>query len=154
MPASPLPPITTSSPGRLRFVGLLPDLVAAGLYRPARDALVAGDSVVPTPPVDRAYLLKILDEEIARPFGHPLRPVVELVLNGADAVPRGAAVDVEIADGRVEVSDRGQGMDLCAILSRLLLPFATDRVAGVHLGRFGVGFFSVLGYGTADPASF
>src|SRR6185437_11972462 len=52
------------------------------------------------------------------------------------------------------VGDKGEGMSLVAILSRLLLPFATDRVPGVHLGRFGVGFFSVLGLGAADPRSF
>ena len=34
------------------------------------------------------------------------------------------------------------------------MPFATDRVAGIDIGRFGVGFFSVLGFGLADPASF
>ncbi len=145
-------------PGRVRFLGPLPDLVAIGLHRPALAAVAAGEAFVPAPPVDRAYLLKILDEEIARPFGHPLRPIVELVLNGADAVQRGpaggAVVDVIAADGSVEVSDPGEGMDLGAILSRLLLPFATDRLPGVHLGRFGVGFFSVLGFGAADPASF
>jgi hypothetical protein len=132
--------------------------VAVGLHRPALDALAAGQEDVPAPHVDRAYLLKILDEEIARPFGHPLRPIVELVLNAADAVQRGptlgAAVDIAAADGSVEVSDRGEGMDLDAILSRLLLPFATDRLPGVHLGRFGVGFFSVLGLGAVDPPSF
>lgn len=156
----PLPssPAFTSPPGRLRFCGPLPDLVAVGLHRPALEALAAGEVDVPTPPVDRAYLLKILDEEISRPFGHPLRPIVELVLNGVDAVQRGAAldavVDVLVANGLVEVSDPGEGMDLGAVLSRLLLPFATDRLPGVHLGRFGVGFFSVLGLGAADPESF
>jgi hypothetical protein len=144
--------------GRVRFLGPLPDLVAVGLHRPALAAVTAGEAFVPAPPVDRRYLLKILDEEIARPFGHPLRPIVELVLNGADAVQRGpaggAVVDVTAADGSVEVSDPGEGMGLSGILSRLLLPFATDRLPGVHLGRFGVGFFSVLGFGAADPASF
>jgi hypothetical protein len=161
MPAPSTPPIAeplVGVGGRLRFLGLLPDLVALGLHRPALDAFTAGALAVPAPPVDRAYLLKILDEEIERPFGHPLRPIVELVLNAADAVQRGpslgAAVDVTAGDGGVEVSDRGEGMDLGAILSRLLLPFATDRLPGVHVGRFGVGFFSVLGLGAADPASF
>jgi len=168
MPAPPIlptaPPMASALPrsaplpGRLRFLGPLPDLVAVGLHRPALEAMAGGEVNVPPPPVDRGYLLKILDEEIARPFGHLLRPVVELVLNAADAVQHGmtlgAAVDVSAADGWVEVSDPGEGMDLAAILSRLLLPFATDRLPGVHLGRFGVGFFSVLGFGAADPASF
>jgi hypothetical protein len=150
-------PGATRTVGRLRFVGSLLDLVAIGIHRPALLALLAGQEV-PLPAVDRAYLLKILDEEIARPFGHPLRPIVELTLNAVDAVQRaaepGVAVDVRVADGVVEVSDPGEGMDLGAILTRLLVPFATDRVPGVHLGRFGVGFFSVLGLGAADPAGF
>ena len=150
VPAFALPPT-----GRLRFLGALPDLVALGLHRPALEAFVAGATAVDEPPVDRAYLLKMLDEEIARPFGHPLRPVVELVLNAADASREGGlAVDVHAGDGFVEVVDEGEGMDLRAILARLLLPFATDRIPGVHLGRFGVGFFSVLGFGAAHPPSF
>jgi hypothetical protein len=147
----------TRTVGRLRFLGPLLDLVAIGIHRPALSALLSGEEV-PAPAVDRAYLLKILDEEISRPFGHPLRPIVELLLNAVDAVQRaavpGVAIDVRVADGAVEVSDPGEGMDLGAILTRLLVPFATDRVPGVHLGRFGVGFFSVLGLGAADPASF
>lgn len=141
---------------RARFLGSLLELVAIGLYRPALDALVA-DVAVPAPPVDRAYLARILDEEIARPFGHPLRPIVELVLNASDALAaaRGTRViDVAVESGRVEVVDDGEGMSLFAILARLLLPFATDRSPGVHQGRFGVGFFSVLGFGAAHPPSF
>lgn len=160
MPAIPIPsiaPVAPAQTGRPRFHGSLQDLVAVGLFRPALDALVAGDAAIPEPIVDRAYLVKILDEEIARPFGHPLRPIVELVLNAADALasgPRGGVIDIAVESGRVEVVDAGEGMDLFAILARLLLPFATDRVAGVHHGRFGVGFFSVLGFGAAHPASF
>src|SRR5262249_35676866 len=66
-------PLGEKPPGRLRFLGSLLDLVALGLHRPALDALAAGPGAVPAPPVDRAYLLKILNEEISRPFGHPLR---------------------------------------------------------------------------------
>ena len=160
MAALPVPsfaPAASLAPGKLRFFGQLQELVAIGLFRPALDALVADAESIPEPPVDRAYLLKILDEEIARPFGHPLRPIVELVLNAADALasgPRGGVIDVTAENGRVEVVDGGEGMDLFAILARLLLPFATDRVPGVHQGRFGVGFFSVLGFGAAHPESF
>ncbi|MFT3767358.1 MAG: ATP-binding protein [Minicystis sp.] len=160
MAALPFPsiaPTALQSTGKLRFFGPLQDLVAIGLFRPALDALVADSDAIPEPPVDRAYLLKILDEEIARPFGHPLRPIVELVLNAADALASsgpGGVIDVSAENGRVEVDDGGEGMDLFAILARLLLPFATDRVPGVHQGRFGVGFFSVLGFGAAHPESF
>jgi hypothetical protein len=138
--------------GELCFLGSLHELVAIGLYRPALDALVAGSGPPSRPPIDRAYLLKILDEEVGRQFGHPLRPVVELVLNAIDAtIERPALIDVRLSDGSVEVTDSGVGMSLRAILSRLLVPFATDKRAGVDLGRFGVGFFSVIGLGLPDP---
>ncbi|XXX74349.1 ATP-binding protein [Sorangium sp. So ce134] len=139
----------------LYFLGALHELVAVGLHRPALEALCAGQRDLAEPPIDRAYLIKILDEEISRQFGHPLRPLIELVLNAADAAraPQ-PLVDVAVIDGRVDVSDTGAGMGLRAILSRLLIPFATDKRPGIDLGRFGVGFFSVLGLGLTDPESF
>lgn len=150
----------------LRFLGPLHELVAAGLHRPSFEALCRGEAVLRETSIDRAYLLKVLDEEVTRPFGQPLRPVLELVLNGADAGaarakrdayeadPACRVIDVEVDDAEVTVIDRGEGMNVATILSRLLVPFATDRVAGIDIGRFGVGFFSVLGFGLADPASF
>ncbi|MDI1446234.1 ATP-binding protein [Polyangium sp. 6x1] len=140
--------------GELSFLGSLHELVAIGLYRPALSALVSGTGAPARPPMDRAYLLKILDEEVGRQFGHPLRPVVELVLNAIDATPEHpAVVDVRVREGVVTVTDDGIGMDLRTILSRLLVPFATDKRPGVDLGRFGVGFFSVIGLGLPDPSS-
>ncbi len=144
----------SANEGKLCFLGSLHELVAIGLYRPALDALVSGAGVLMRPPMDRAYLLKVLEEETSRQFAHPLRPVVELVLNAIDASPeRPARVDVRFASGSVTVTDTGVGMDLLAILSRLFIPFATDKRAGIDLGRFGVGFFSVIGMGLPDPRS-
>ncbi len=147
--------------GELVFYGPLLDLCAIGLYRPAMEALCAGRRDHAAPPMDRGYLLKVLEEEIGRQFGQPLRPIVELVLNAVDAVapageapPRGGVVHVELAPAEVMVTDAGQGMSLRTILSRLLVPFATDKRPGLDLGRFGVGFFSVLGFGLAHPESF
>lgn len=148
-------PIDRGRGGHLRFLGPLHELCAIGLYRPALEALAEGSAPDGAPPIDQAYLLKVLEEEVARPFGHPLRPVLELILNGIDAshdFPR--IVDVTAGAASVEVDDAGEGMSLRTILSRLLLPFATDKIAGVDVGRFGVGFFSVLGFGLADPDSF
>jgi hypothetical protein len=137
------------------FSGRLGELCAIGLFRPALDAFCAGARAVPPSPIDRAYLAKVLDEEVTRQFGHPLRPCVEIVLNGADASRGvGAVVDVLTDGARLEVVDAGEGMNLRTILSRLLLPFATDKRPGVDIGRFGVGFFSVLGLGLADPSTF
>jgi hypothetical protein len=137
----------------------LHELVAIGLHRPTLEALLAsapGATVVASDsPIDRGYLLRILDEEVGRQFGHPLRPLVELVLNAIDASREpGATIDVRLGDGHVVVEDVGLGMDLHAIVSRLLVPFSTDKRAPADLGRFGVGFFSVLGLGLAEPRSF
>jgi hypothetical protein len=140
--------------GELCFLGSLHELVAIGLYRPSLLALVSGTGAIARPPMDRAYLLKVLEEETSRQFAHPLRPVIELILNAVDAsCTRPAKVDVRISKGVVSVTDKGIGMDLHAILSRLLIPFATDKRAGIDLGRFGVGFFSVIGLGLPDPRS-
>jgi hypothetical protein len=153
-----------STPEGLRFVGALHELIAIGLHKPTLEALLdagatgAAGRAGPDPsssPIDRAYLLKILDEEVARQFSHPLRPIVELVLNAVDASRSpGALVDVCLSPGRVSVSDAGQGMNLHAILSKLLIPFSTDKRAAADIGRFGVGFFSVLGLGLEQPESF
>ncbi|HVY46795.1 MAG TPA: ATP-binding protein, partial [Minicystis sp.] len=137
------------------FEGPLVELVALAMYRPSLDALCDRARGVPHAPMDRPYLVKMLEEQVGRQFGHPLRPIVELVLNGADAsrVP-GAAVDVRTEAGAVEVVDAGEGMDARTVLSRLLLPFATDKRPGLDVGRFGVGFFSVLGLGLTEPRGF
>lgn len=140
--------------GECCFLGSLHELVAIGLYRPSLDALVSGQGAISRPPMDRAYLLKVLEEETHRQFAHPLRPIIELILNAVDAsLTQPARVDVRIGKATVTVSDAGVGMDLQTILSRLLIPFATDKRAGIDLGRFGVGFFSVIGLGLPDPSS-
>src|SRR5262249_6809490 len=93
----------------------------------------------------------------ARQFGHPLRPLVELVLNAVDAAsadPSCRVVTVDVEEQSVTVADSGGGMSLAVILSKLLVPFATDKTAGVDLGRFGTGFFSALSFGLIDPSSF
>ncbi len=142
--AAPLP-----GDAGLYFLGALHELVAVGLHRPALEALCAGQRDLAEPPIDRAYLL----QDPRRGDLPPVRAsrsgrLIELVLNAADAAraPQ-PVVDVAVTDGRVEVSDAGVGMGLRATLSRLLIPFATDKRPGIDLGRFGVGFFSVLGLG-------
>lgn len=140
--------------GECCFLGSLHELVAIGLYRPSLEALVSGQGTISRPPMDRAYLLKVLEEETHRQFAHPLRPIIELILNAVDAsLTQPARVDVRIGKATVTVTDAGVGMDLQTILSRLLIPFATDKRAGIDLGRFGVGFFSVIGLGLPDPSS-
>jgi hypothetical protein len=154
--AAAIPSAERSTP-RLCFLGPLDELVALGLYRPALSALCRGDEGDLCSPIDRAYLRKILREEVGRQFGHPLRPIIELILNAVDATCGQAAcgvVSICVEEHRITVADSGSGMSLATILSKLLVPFSTDKIPGVDLGRFGVGFFSALGFGLADPTSF
>ena len=112
------------------------------------------DAAPHAPPIDSVYLLKILDEEIAPTVLASAPPDGRARLNGVDSYGPDATsprvVDVALGTAQVEVRDNGAGMSLLAILSRLLIPFATDKRPGIDLGRFGVGFFSVLGYGVLE----
>lgn len=75
----------------------------------------------------------------------PGRAVVELVSNGIDWSEAGQQVDVLARDGVFEVADRGRGMDLLTIFERLLVPKLTaGTAAGARIGRFGIGFYTVL----------
>ena len=155
--AEPWPDCVTQATNDVIFDAPLVDLVANAMCRRCFESL-SRERLPPTAPsVDPAYVRRILDEEISRPFSHPLRPVIELILNGVDAYAGRHGqriVDVTLAPGHVEVLDHGAGMSLATVLSRLLIPFATDKRDGEDLGRFGVGFLSALSYAIRDPASF
>ena len=128
------------------------------------------------------YLAKILREEVEKQFSEPMRPLLELVLNAADAKldissvlesdssmfksnSSGLGSDFEnvrkVAPFRVDVHtglsfsvrDGGRGMSLCEILKLLLIPFNTEKDPLQDIGRFGVGFFSALQYCLHQPKS-
>ncbi len=100
---------------------------------------------------------KILREEINKQFSHDYRPIIELILNGIDAKPRDYKgdyfVNINLNKKKVEIWDSGEGMDIEKILTTLLIPFSSNRDPEKNIGRFGVGFFSSLGYCTANPGS-
>ena len=100
---------------------------------------------------------KILREEIDKQFSHDYRPIIELILNSIDAKPMDYKgdyfIDINLNGKKVEISDSGEGMDIEKILTTLLIPFSSDRDPKKNIGRFGVGFFSSLGYCTANPGS-
>ena len=103
----------------------------------------------------RHHRTKILREESTKQFSHEYRPVIELILNGVDAKPQGHQgdyyIDVRVTGKVVGVHDRGKGMTLDNILTTLLIPFSSDKEAERDIGRFGVGFFSSLGYCLSNP---
>ncbi|MFH1064723.1 MAG: ATP-binding protein [Candidatus Woesearchaeota archaeon] len=103
----------------------------------------------------RNHRSKILREETERQFRESYRPIVEIILNAIDARPRDHHGPYEVnvkTNGRyVEVSDAGTGMELEGILTTLLIPFSSNKDSSTDIGRFGVGFFSSLGFCTREP---
>jgi hypothetical protein len=144
------------SRSRLRFLGSLDDLVAIALHRPAFERLCRDEPPGSTP-IDRPYVRKLLDEQVGRSFGQPLRPIVELVLDGAAASESHlgpSAVDVDVDDGTVMIADDGPGMSLAALVAGLLVPFSFDDASRAGGGRRSASLFSAIGLGLEDPASF
>jgi len=93
------------------------------------------------------YIRRILTEEVEKQFPEHYRPFIELVLNAMDARKSGMkdySVDIQVADGWVQVTDQGVGMDLEHLMKVFLVPFSTEKRSGTQYGRFGVGFFSNL----------
>jgi len=99
-------------------------------------------------PSNVAYLNKILREEIIKQFKDKSRPFLELILNSIDARPPSFIgkyiIDVRIGFWSVRVKDYGIGMSLDEILKYLIIPFSTEKEGIEEIGRFGVGFFSIL----------
>ncbi len=88
--------------------------------------------------------------EVVAQFADPLAFYRELVQNAIDA--GSASVDVELrhdpgaAAARVVVRDRGEGMDRDLIENSLLVLFRSTKDRDpTKIGRFGIGFSSVLG---------
>ena len=103
----------------------------------------------------RNHRAKILGEESTKQFSHEYRPLIELIANAADARPADHEgdyfVDITVKRNEVIIQDNGRGMGLEDILTKLLIPFSSDKDAERDIGRFGVGFFSSLGYCTSHP---
>ncbi|MBF0215357.1 MAG: ATP-binding protein, partial [Candidatus Omnitrophica bacterium] len=81
------------------------------------------------------------------------RPIVEIIANSIDAysagtVPSARDVDVRLDSQGFEVVDRGKGMSLYQVITDLMIPSrSSKRTPGEStIGRFGVGFYSVLNY--------
>lgn len=101
---------------------------------------------------------KALNDEASFQFSSKHRPLAESVLNGIDSELRREAktgvkdtnkrVDVAIMDKGFVVKDHGEGMDLDTVLVKLLIPKLTGNQIDTTdvIGRFGVGFYSLLGY--------
>lgn len=103
---------------------------------------------------------KAIEDEAVYQFPSKDRPLVEIVLNAIDTQNRQKEkavlpgeeglinnVNVELSDNGFKVTDQGEGMNLETILFKLLSPKITgNEEAEKSVGRFGVGFFSLLGY--------
>lgn len=100
---------------------------------------------------------KSLNDEANFQFSAKHRPLAEAVLNGIDTEhrreyktgqPVTKSVDVEISDTGFSVRDHGEGMNLDTVMTRLLVPKLTGNSVDKTdvVGRFGVGFYSLIGY--------
>ncbi|MFT7616237.1 MAG: hypothetical protein ACI8Y7_001066 [Candidatus Woesearchaeota archaeon] len=128
-------------------------------YRQLCDQASQGHSLenlepIANTPAAKHHREKILRAESTRQFSHNFRPVIEFILNAIDARPdtdKAYDVYVTVKNNNVLVKDPGSGMGLEDVLQTLLVPFQTKKDQHADIGRFGVGFFSGLGYCLQHP---
>ncbi len=97
---------------------------------------------------NKDWLVNVITKESTRQFKEEYRPILEVVLNSIDAKDVGEdyKVDIVANDDKLSVSDNGKGMSLESLLSELVVPYSGSKDKGKDIGRFGVGFYSMLGY--------
>ncbi len=104
---------------------------------------------------NRAYINKVLQEEVIKQFSEEQRPMLEVILNSVDAKPVGLKgeyrITVSVGRRNFTSADNGSGMSLEDILQLLIIPFHTNKEGIDEIGRFGVGFLSCLNYCLVKP---
>lgn len=113
------------------------------------------ENIVKQKASNRAYLGKILREEVLKQFADRKRPMLEVVLNAIDArswdTDEEYHININMHGDRFKVRDNGRGMNLDEILRLLIVPFSTEKNGIEQIGRFGVGFLAALNYCTYYP---
>jgi len=75
------------------------------------------------------------------------RSIVELTCNAIDANAEGEnRVEVSIDEHGYTVRDHGSGMNPYVILEKLMIPKVSGKTGKETIGRFGVGFYTVLSH--------
>src|SRR3989344_3731621 len=88
-----------------------------------------------------------LEHDIHSQSAEVNRSVIELVCNGIDANdPEKNEVDVLMDEGGYSVRDHGNGMNPYVILEKLMIPKVSGKTGKETIGRFGVGFYTVLSH--------
>ncbi|MBF0493012.1 MAG: ATP-binding protein [Deltaproteobacteria bacterium] len=72
------------------------------------------------------------------------RGAVEAICNGFDADSK--KVTVKAQDGEMKIEDEGRGMSLYEMCTSLLIPGFSKNKLNTFIGRFGVGFYTLLQY--------
>ncbi len=103
------------------------DVVRAAQHAVARAALVADVAEV------RLTCRAVAASSVWAPPSAVRQVLDNLLRNAIEASPRGADVEVDVADARVEIRDRGPGVPP-AVVARLYEPFVTGRAQGTGLG--------------------
>ncbi len=87
------------------------------------------------------YVVNKLSDIIRHQFGKDNLCLREGISNSLDA----GATQITVIDSRdtITIDDNGSGMDFETLLYNLNLPFCSDKIK--QIGRFGLGFYSMLG---------
>jgi len=142
---------------RRRYNGYLVDWISSVLKKDKLETIVSAiknkdkisNIIADNFETNKLYLAKILREEITKQFKGAYRPVVEVVLNSLDSREHSQTdhkVDIKLGNKKIVVTDNGSGMGIEEILKFLIVPFNTEKEGINEIGRFGVGFFSLLSY--------
>lgn len=140
----------------------LTDWIRIGLHRDSLKSAVEAvqndrrlDSVLNGRPCNKAYIEKILREEVVKQFKDSKRPMLEVILNAVDARPASNnedyTINVKVGRSKFAAKDNGDSMSLEQILRLLIIPFATEKEGIETIGRFGVGFLSTFNYCIRQP---
>jgi len=114
------------------------------------DSIKNGDPLLPLlleNPGNFSYWADLINDAIHTQTTDKSFSLREIVTNAIDAVQGESfkkEVNVEIEDGKAVIEDLGVGMTTEEVLTNLLIPLLSGKEDLDLIGRFGIGFYSVL----------
>ncbi len=97
--------------------------------------------------VRRSWKPADLEHDIQAQSAEANRSIIELTCNAIDANEgESRQVDVTVSETGYSVRDHGSGMNPYVILEKLMIPKVSGKTGKETIGRFGVGFYTVLSH--------
>ena len=97
--------------------------------------------------VRRSWKPADLEHDIHSQSAEANRSIIELTCNAIDANAEGEnKVEVSINESGYSIRDHGSGMNPYVILEKLIIPKVSGKTGKETIGRFGVGFYTVLSH--------